>query len=91
MQRVKVGASERYFEDLEQVYSQRVEGKIRKIVDLLSYTPEIGSKLLPKSIREEFGEDVLKFVVDPFDLIYRYDKQRGEVRLLALIHQARAW
>lgn len=56
-------------------------------IELLEDTPEIGSAILPASIRRRYGSQVRKLVVRPFDIIYDYLPKEGAVVILALIHQ----
>ena len=66
------------------------EDKLDEILDtiaLLEGTPEIGSAILPASIRRRFGPQVRKLVVRPFDVIYDYLPEADAVVILALIHQ----
>ncbi|MFR5091271.1 MAG: hypothetical protein ACLTDR_03930 [Adlercreutzia equolifaciens] len=51
------------------------EEKLDEILDtiaLLEDAPEIGSAILPASIRRRYGSQVRKLVVRPFDIIYDY-------------------
>ena len=48
--------------------------------------PRIGTPEIAPSISEEFGEDVMRVVVKPFDLIYEYDEATDTVYLYGLIH-----
>ncbi len=66
------------------------ESKLDEILDriaLLEATPELGSSLLPASIRKRYGSQVRKLVVTPFDIIYDYLPQENAVVILTLIHQ----
>lgn len=66
------------------------EDKLDEILDtiaLLESTPEIGSAILPASIRRRFGPQARKLVVRPFDIIYDYLPKADAVVILALIHQ----
>jgi len=74
--------SERFAEDLARVTSPKVEA-----LDNIEAFEEFGSKLVPHSIRNEFGMGVRKVVVSPFDLIYTYYPEEDLVRIEALVHQ----
>lgn len=66
------------------------EEKLDEILDtiaLLEDAPEIGSAILPSSIRHRYGSQVRKLVVRPFDIIYDYLPQDDAVVILTLIHQ----
>ena len=51
----------------------------------------MGSCDLPRSIREEFGNQAHKIPVNPFDIITLYDEAADEVIVAGLIHQRAAW
>ena len=54
-------------------------------------SPEMGSRILPTSIKRRFGDTVRKVVVDPFDIIYRYPAEnRILVYVVGLVHQRAA-
>lgn len=66
------------------------EEKLDEILDtiaLLEDAPEIGSAILPASIRRRYGPQARKLVVRPFDIIYDYLPQDDAVVILTLIHQ----
>lgn len=52
---------------------------------------DIDSKAVPESIRSEFGAGIRKLAVNPFDLVYAYDAERGIVFIEAPIRQRTAW
>ena len=83
--------TERFIRDLSRVYSERVLRGVESLLATLHAAPDIGSHLLPESIRQEFGDNVRKMIVAPFDLIYEYDPAARTVTALALIHAKTAW
>jgi hypothetical protein len=83
--------SNRFAEDLAQIYSARLEMQILDNLNYLELFEEFGSKNLPKSIIEEFGEGVRKVPINPFDLIYTYYPDQDLIRVEALVHQRAAW
>ena len=68
-----------------------VSKKIFEILDVIEGAGDIGSKAVPESIRSEFGAGILKLAVNPFDLVYAYDVERGIVFIEAPIRQRTAW
>lgn len=82
--------SERFAEDLARVTSGKVEARIYAALDNVEAFGGFGSKVVPDSIREDFGEDVRKVVVNPFDLIYTHYPDDDLVRVEALVHQRAA-
>lgn len=83
--------SQRFADDLARVTSAKVEAQVYRVLDNIEAFPDIGSMLLPESIRSEFGKGIRKVVVGPFDLVYTFYPDRDLVRVEALIHQRSAW
>lgn len=82
--------SERFAEDVARVTSAKVEARIYAALDNIEAFGDFGSKVVPDSIREDFGEGVRKVVVSPFDLIYTYYPPDDLARIEALVHQRAA-
>lgn len=87
----EIVVTEGFVTDVAQVRLASKRNEIRSRAKLLATIPEMGSRALPESIATQFGTDVRKLVVPPFDVIYRYDEQAGVVYLLGLMHQRAAW
>ena len=83
--------SKRFVHDLTRVTSDRVEKNVFHALDNIEALPEIGSRLVPDSIRLEFGEGVRKYYVDPFDLIYTISNDKTTIYIEALIYARAAW
>lgn len=86
----KMEYSERFAEDLAGVTSRKVESRVYAALDNVEAFGEFGSRVVPDSIREDFGEGVRKVVVGPFDLVYTYYSDEDLVRVEALVHQRAA-
>lgn len=87
----KLEYSERFAEDLAMVTSARVEERIFRVLDDIEVFGGLGSRDVPRSIRERFGGDVRKVTVNSFDLVYTFYPQIDLVRVEALVHQRTAW
>lgn len=83
--------SERFANDLAQVTSSKVEARILENLDNIEHFGEFGSSMVPESIKREFGEEVRKLAVNPFDLVYTLYPELDLARIEALIHQRAAW
>ena len=81
----KVIATERFVADLANVWSERIDARIRHAVLSLELFPEMGSPNVPRSIKQEFGACIRKIFVPPFDIVYTYNEQDGTVIVFALI------
>ena len=84
---VVVEFSEQFLRDSEQIYSRKIAKELREAIALIEAVPAIGSKIVRQSLKYEFGEDIYKWIVGPFDLIYTFDESHGIVQLHALIAQ----
>ena len=82
--------SERFAEDVARVTSAKVEARLYAALDNVEAFGDFGSKVVPDSIREGFGEGVRKVVVSPFDLVYTHYPDEDLVRVEALVHQRAA-
>ena len=83
----KLEYSDRFAEDVARVTSDRVEARIFAALDNIEAFGEFGSKVVPDSIRDAFGEGVRKVAVNPFDLVYTYFPDQDLARIEALAHQ----
>ena len=84
----KLVFSERFADDFARVTSARVEASILTALDNIEAFADFGSRNIPNSILEEFGDGVRKVVVSPFDLVYTI--VGDEVHVEALVHQRAA-
>lgn len=80
----------RFAQELARVTSSRIEEKIYETLGIIEQVPSIGSRNIPPMIRAEFGEGVLKMVVDPFDIFYEYFESVDTVYVYTLIFQRQA-
>lgn len=78
--------SERFADDFARVTSAEVEQRILDDLDNIEAFGGFGSRILPESILEEFG-DVRKVAINPFDLIYTLDAESDVAYIEALIFQ----
>lgn len=82
--------SERFADDLACVTSEKVEARIYDALDNIEAFGDFGSRVVPDTIREDFGEGVRKVVVNLSDLVYTYYPFDDLVRIEALVHQRAA-
>lgn len=87
----RVVVSDDFIDSAAALYSDRVFNEVFHFLDLLETTPEIGSTNLPERILRRFGDNCRKIVVDPFDILYRYDPETDTVYVAELIHQRRVY
>lgn len=77
--------TEGFLDDASYIYSDRVRDDLAKALSAIETFPRIGSQAIPASIKQRFGNGVLKFVVKPFDLIYEYFDESDTVVVYGLI------
>ena len=82
--------SERFADDLSQVETAKLEQRILKNLRNIESFGDIGSGLVPKSVKRDFGDRVRKIAVNPFDLVYTYDPESDTAYIEALVHQRAA-
>ena len=58
---------------------------------MLDEMPDISAKIVPRSLLEKQGDSVRITPVNPFDIVYTYDKEKDLVILHVLVHQKAAW
>ena len=69
---------------LADVYSERVLGQIRKLLELLPDNPEMGSADVRESLLRVYGPNLRKQPVSTFVIVYRYEQDTVDV--LALVY-----
>lgn len=83
----KLRFTDRFIDDATVINSARLHEHLVKVLSMLEAFPESGSSDVPDSIRDEFGADIRDCALNPFDLVYEYDRERDIVLLYGLIHQ----
>lgn len=56
------------------LWSERIGANVDDMLRTIEQMPGVGSSLIPQSIQDAFGPNVLKAVVSPFEIIYEYDQ-----------------
>ena len=82
--------SEQFLDDAATINSSRVNKHLHRILRMLEQFAESGSASVPPSIHEQFGPNIRKCAMNPFDLVYRYDPKSDTVYLHGVIHQRKA-
>ena len=77
--------TEGFLDDAACVYSPKVQADLENALAAIEAFPRIGSADVPSSIREQFGDGVLKAIVKPFDLIYEYLEEADSVVVYGLV------
>ncbi len=83
--------SERFADDLSRVETAKLEQRILENLKNIERFGDIGSSLVPKSIKRDFGSNVRKIAVNPFDLVYTYYPESDTAYVEALVHQRAAF
>lgn len=74
-----------FLDDAAAVWSDRVQGRLERMLRAIEAFPEIGSPDIPASIQATYVPRVRKAVVEPFDLIYEYDLDTDTVIVYGLV------
>lgn len=83
--------SEQFLDDATTINSPRTIEHLHRILRMLERFPESGSASVPPSIARQFGPNIRKCAMNPFDLVYRYDPESDAVLLEGLINQKMAY
>lgn len=68
-----------------EVASEKTRSRIDGMLATIRAMPGVGSSLVPESIHRRYGPGILKAVVSPYLIIYRYDRSCDAVRILDLL------
>ena len=85
-----VSFTDRFMREAAKVQTVKKRKELRRATETLAQFPEIGSANIAASIAREYGPNVRKLVVNPFLVVYEYDKEADCVNILGLIHQRMA-
>ncbi len=78
--------SNTYIRKRGSLWSERIGNNVDDMLRTIEQMPGVGSSLLPSSIVEEFGSNVLKAVVSPYEIIYEYDDSEDIVYVYDLLY-----
>ena len=87
MSLVRIIATDAFIESACQIYSSKIRNELSNALDTLEVCPEIGSKIVFESLKREFGENIRKYIIGPFDLIYEFFPNDGRIYLYDLVPQ----
>lgn len=79
--------TDEFIEGVAQIYSERVLTELNGALNSIRSFKDLGSGFVYPSLRRRYGDDVRKFPVSPFVIVYRYDKERNRIEFLALPHE----
>lgn len=67
--------------------SERIGNNLDDMLRTIGQMPGVGSVLLPASVADEFGPNVLNAVVSPCEIIYEYDDSEDTVYVYDLLYR----
>lgn len=76
--------SDRFINDLAEIYSPKVRNDIKKALTNLRCFPEIGSAQVRQSLITLFGPHIRKIPVSTFVIIYRFEN--NTIDILAMVN-----
>ncbi|MEG1561338.1 MAG: hypothetical protein RR323_02920 [Raoultibacter sp.] len=90
MSKIELRITAEFVEDTTHIYSERVFNRVYDDIDKLRFVSELGSRNVPSSVLQRYGEKARKLVMSSFDIIYTYDKSANIIEVKALVHQRNA-
>lgn len=66
--------------------STRTRARVDKMLRTIEQMPGVGSSLVAPSVRERYGQHVLKALVSPYLIIYEYDRAQDTAFIYDLIN-----
>lgn len=82
----KLVFDEEFLQQWADVPSQRTTDHIDRILQLISVMPGVGSSLVADSVRVAYGQNVLKMLVGPYQIIYEFDRSKDTVYVYGLLY-----
>lgn len=79
--------TENFENGLQKIYSNKLLDKIQNALKQIQTIPDISAANVPDSILKKWGDNVRILPVNPFDIVYTYNRQDNLVIVHALIHQ----
>ena len=73
-----------FIEELGRVRSERIAQNIEGMLLTIEQMPGVGSSILTPSVVREFGSNVRKAVVSPYEIIYEYDQPSNTLLVYGL-------
>ena len=82
----KLVFDEEFLREWSDVSSHRTSQRIDDMLELIAAFPGVGSSIMPKSVRLAYGSNVLKVLVNPYQIIYEYDTINDIVYVYGLLY-----
>lgn len=76
---VPLRIADEFVEGLAGIYSPQLLERIRRMLETLRQSPEIGSPNVRQSLIAQYGEDLRKIPVSTFVIVYRFDGETVDV------------
>lgn len=78
--------AESFISKRAEVSSTRLRSRIDEMLRTIEQMPGVGSALVTRSIRRRYGNNILKAIVSPCLIIYRYDRINDAVYVYDLVY-----
>ena len=82
----KLVVSNTFLRKRSMLWSDRIGENVDGMLRTIEQMPGVGSSLVPESIASEFGPQVLKAVVSPYEIIYEYCLDEDVVYVYDLLY-----
>ena len=77
--------AERFLRHRARLASPRIRTRVDGMLRTIERMPGVGSSLVADSLRERYGERILKALVSPYLIIYEYDRDHDIAYVYDLI------
>ena len=81
-----IGYSENFLNKRADVLSDRTLSQIDCMLRTIEFMPGVGSSLVSESLTSRYGSDILKVLVSPYLILYRYDRDTDTVSVYDLVY-----
>ncbi len=75
-----------FLEEWARVRSEAASKRIERMLELIASMPDVGSAITADSLRVAYGNNLLKALVDPYQIIYEYDRSQNTVFVYGLLY-----
>ena len=82
----KLVFDEEFLRQWADVPSKRMSDQIDHILQLISAMPGVGSSIVADSVRVAYGQNVLKMLVGPYQIIFEFDRSKDTVYVYGLLY-----
>lgn len=76
-----------FLDDAEMVYSHRLKKRLESVLSMIESFPDSGTRIKSKFLASKYGDEARVCNIEPFYLVYSYDREADTVYIHGLIPQ----